>query len=271
MNFNKIMSVSLGLCASALSAKLSFDFMASIAPMLGLMAVVLEGAKAILPKMTVLAWGESRPLTAIFRGVVLFLLVALSFSASVYCVTDSATKSTQESAQYKTLTRMIDSKLSDVERLRSIKHSSDAAKLEATIEPLIAKRDGLKPDNVLSQYGGIIAIVIAGSIELVILALALYSPESNKSAPTPPKKNAPASPDAGLTPKAEISTVVPFAPRSAEDDQIVRAIIKGDVRPAVNAVANAYRIGKTRASEILDGLENAGSLVRVGNRRVLAA
>ncbi len=110
MNITKLCSICIATGCAALSAKLSFDFMQTLSQELALMSLCLEAAKFVLPHLLIFAIASRQWFKISVFAVVLTVLTALSFVASVYSVNQASILATTQSDQYRALTIQIESK-----------------------------------------------------------------------------------------------------------------------------------------------------------------
>ncbi|KJG00105.1 hypothetical protein [Photobacterium angustum] len=284
MNITKITAASTAAACALLSGVLTFQFMSDIAVILGLMGICLEIAKFILPHLAHSLWQSKSYIKSLALSSVLLVLVALSFAASVYSVNTATNTAHKQSDQYAALTIQIEQAQAQVSHLTKINHITKSAQIAATIPSLISQRAKLRGDTLLDTHGQLIAIVVAGAIELVslALALALFSSKTAEDAPRQKHDQGQDKEEAKpvLAQDSKIRLVhsvqepktVTIQAKTNVEDEIKQAVRQGAFDSVtVSAIAQVFPINRNRINAVLNRMVDEGVLLKQGNRRILAA
>ncbi|MET2951728.1 hypothetical protein ABXV18_26980 [Vibrio owensii] len=169
---SKAAILAVGGSVAVLSAFLSYEFMNSLSPILGVASVLMEVVKFFCPLLVLLAWRQGQKLRAGLFAFITAILVSFSLMASVVAVDGGFMESRKQSEQYKAITLQIDLHQKTLDAMPS-NYITKRNQLTEKIGGLLSTRASLQVDSVGSQYAREIGLSVGVCLELLIVAVSV--------------------------------------------------------------------------------------------------
>lgn len=284
--------------AAGISAYLTYGFCYEIGSLINasvimaMIGLLLDLVKTMMPKI-VMVLRKDNFYAAVAAGVFGVVLSAISIAATIYTLNSGLSAAGEVTAksdrEYLAITAQIDNLQSRKQLLESLAAKQLDANLltrnketlisldhvSADMNTLISKRAALKPSkgNIISDYGYVISIVIAVSLELISLLMSAVLASCGDKAVVvdvervvlPTTKPVAVKVSKVIPAKTKDLDVIFAAKEEVDFTEIKEAIISGSVKPSHRALRNMFALSQEKITAIQRSLYKEGVLVGWNN------
>lgn len=222
--------------------------------------VAIELGKFVLPLLLFYHWGEQNTASIIMCFALLISCMCISFGASYSSIERSVTASANGSAAFQSINRQIETTQELYERQVSVNQLTKASHTQDKIDNLRKQLVDVKPTSSFVKYGFEVNVLLSIIIEifspiiLFLISTLINTPKNGKNS------NVPDCSERVMTRVRSVSTTETESITMTLEEQIVGAILSGEVRPSTRGVRAKYNgfsnewIGDLLKGMLSDGL-----------------